>query len=548
MARLWFVPHKNRAYFALAHKPKAMKKMLFAVALFWCTATLQAAIPAKLQGVKVYLQGAELRHLANLQVNAGEQQLIITGLAGQIDDRSIRLASDKAGITVLGYQLRQNFLRQNDDLPEIRSLLDSIMRYTRLQEDDRVRTEVLVQEQQMILANKQVGGSNSGMSVLELQKLAEFYRSRLSELNLKILQAKRVDAEHNERIKKLRQQLDQRKALLPEFVQELVLDISAEMRSTGTLEITYTSPNVYWEPFYDLRAESLSKPLQLIAKARIVQQTAIDWQDVEVAISSAVPAQFVSKPILNPWVLDFVELYHPVAGHAPRAYQAETMSMDAAGGFSNLKTNIPTKQVNYLNYEYKPKERVTIRHNEARLVTLEEKMLENSYGHYVAPKQQKDVLLMAYVTGWEKLNLLPGNARIYLENALVGESWMNFQGGDSDTLELSLGIDKRVQVSYDQQCTFTSDRRLGNSRKKDYAYTIKIRNSHQAPVNLMVEDVIPISANKEIEVTDVKLGSAQTVNDKGLLRWKLNVGAGGQQQLDYSFSVKYPKNKTVGNL
>lgn len=510
--------------------------------------TSHAAIPAKLQAVKVYLQGAELRHLASVQLQAGEQRIVISGLAGQIDDRSIRLAADKAGITILAYQLRQNYLKQNDDLPEIRSLVDSIQYFTRLQEDDKVRWEVLVQEQQMILANKQVGGANSGMSVLELQKLADFYRSRLAELNLKILQAKRGDEVHVERIKKLRQQLAQRKALLPEFVQELVLDISSNTAISGKLEITYTSPNVYWEPFYDLRAESLAKPLQLIAKARIMQQTAIDWKDVSIAISSAVPAQFVSKPILNPWVLDFIQVYQ-VDGIKSSRYSADVVQMESAqGGFANLKSNIPTKQVNYLNYEYQPAERVTIKHNEARLVTLEEKTLDNTYGHYVAPKQQKEVLLMAYVTDWEKLNLLPGNARIYMENALVGESWLNFQAGDSDTLELSLGIDKRVQVMYDQQCTFTSDRKLVNTRKKDYAYTIKIKNSHQTPVQLIVEDIVPISANKDIEVNEVKLGSASLVNDKGLIRWKLSLAPSGGQEVGYSFSVKYPKNKTVGNL
>ena len=529
-----------------------MKKtiLIFLLLLSASSIVLAATVPARLQAVKVYLQGAELRHQAQVQLIMGEQQIVLSGLAGEIDDRSIRLASDKAGITILAYQLRQNYLKQNDDLPEIRNLIDSIQYFTRLQEDDKVRWEVLVQEQQMILANKQVGGANSGMSVLELQKLADFYRSRLADLNLKILQAKRGDEVHLERIKKLRQQLAQRKAILPEFVNELVLDITAATAMSGKLEVTYTSPNVYWEPFYDLRAESLAKPLQLIAKARIIQQTAIDWKDVEIAISSALPAQFVSKPILNPWVLDYVQLYQPMAGRAPQTYQdADIVQLESAqGGFTNLKSNIPTKQVNYLNYEYKPAERVTIKHNEPRLVTLEEKTLQNTYGHYVAPKQQKEVLLMAYVTDWEKLNLLPGNARIYMENALVGESWLNFQAGDSDTLELSLGIDKRVQVDYNQKNTFTSDRKLGSSRKKDYAYTIKIRNSHQTTVQLIVEDVIPISANKEIEVNDVKLGMASLVNDKGLIRWNLNLPTNGSHQLEYSFSVKYPKNKTVGNL
>ena len=89
---------------------------------------------------------------------------------------------------------------------------------------------------------------------------------------------------------------------------------------------------------------------------------------------------------------------------------------------------------------------------------------------------------------------------------------------------------------------------MRTSQQKDYAYTIKIKNSHQTPVQLILEDVIPISANKDIEVNEVKLGSASLVNDKGLIRWKLDLAANGSQEVGYSFSVKYPKNKTVGNL
>lgn len=526
-----------------------MKKIWLSMLLILLVQLSQATIPAPLQAVKVYLQGAELTHQATVQLQAGEQQIVLSGLAAQIDDRSLRISADKAGVTLLGYQFKQNFLRRNDALPQISRLMDSINHYTNLREDHQARTEVLQQELKLILANQQLVGDN-GLTALELQKMADFYRLRLSELNLKLLQAKRQEASYVDQIKKFRNQLEQERALLPEYVYDLVVDISANAKMSTTLRFQYQTSSVYWEPFYDLRAESLQKPLLLSAKARITQQTAIDWNNVEIAISSAMPTQFVQKPVLNPWVLDFYQQQIQLkASRVEMAFDSEINAPASPGeSFSNIRYNTPAKQINYLNYEYKSPDRVSIRHNEARLIQLEDITLKNSYGHYVAPKQQREVLLLAYVTEWENLNLLPGNSRIYLENTLVGESWLNFQAGDSDSLTLSLGIDKRVAVHYDKKTVFSSEKRLSSNRTKDFAFEIKIKNNHQTPINLVVEDVMPVSANKEIEVINQELGNAQKIDDKGRLRWQLAMPANGQSDIRYSFSVRYPKNKNVPNL
>jgi hypothetical protein len=37
------------------------------------------------------------------------------------------------------------------------------------------------------------------------------------------------------------------------------------------------------------------------------------------------------------------------------------------------------------------------------------------------PKLSSDAFLMANVSGWESLNLLPGNARVYFDNGYIGE-------------------------------------------------------------------------------------------------------------------------------
>ena len=67
------------------------------------------------------------------------------------------------------------------------------------------------------------------------------------------------------------------------------------------------------------------------------------------------------------------------------------------------------------------------------------------YKHYCTPKLDKDAFLYARTTGWEDLNLLPGNANVFFEGTYVGQSYLNLQQ-TNDTLDVSLGRDKGVVV------------------------------------------------------------------------------------------------------
>lgn len=508
-----------------------------------------ASQPAKLQAAKIYLQGAELRHQANISYTKGQQEIVLTGMAAQIDLQSIQIAATATDLKLLGYQVRKNYLRQNDDIPEIKRLIDSLQSLQEATEMHNASSAVLKQERDMILANQLIGGSEKGMQVLELQKLAEFYRNRLGTLNLDILQATRRQSALRTEIKQLQQALNERRSRLPEFMHELVLSIEAAAAGKTQLQLSYFCPSVSWSPFYELHAGALDEPLQLIAKAHIFQNSMLDWENIEVVVSSAQPSTQVQKPSLQPWYLNFgSETY--IDGLAVRGSRSKEMAVqmdEEVVAFSNVRGLDPAKQINYLNYEYQPKERLSIRNNESQFVELEVKVLESSYGHLVAPRLRKEVQLMAYVTNWQSLNLLSGEGRIFMQNTLVAETYFNFKGS-SDTLELALGIDPRVQLKYEQNKSFTSDRRLGNTRRQDFGYTIHVKNLHQTPVRLQILEVLPVSKNSEIEVSDVKIEGAERLDDFGRIRWTVPLAANGEWKVAYGFMVKYPKGKTIGNL
>ena len=61
----------------------------------------------------------------------------------------------------------------------------------------------------------------------------------------------------------------------------------------------------------------------------------------------------------------------------------------------------------------------------------------------------------------------------------------------------------------------------------------------------MIEDQIPVTQNKDIEVELKDAGGAQVNTETGKLTWAVTVPPGQTLKLRFSFEVKYPKDKLI---
>ena len=82
-------------------------------------------------------------------------------------------------------------------------------------------------------------------------------------------------------------------------------------------------------------------------------------------------------------------------------------------------------------------------------VDIKEHDLPAYYEYYCAPKLDKDAFLTAQVTGWDELNLLSGEAKLFFEGTYLGKSLLDVQNVE-DTLDISLGRDKKYRSYPDQ--------------------------------------------------------------------------------------------------
>jgi uncharacterized protein (TIGR02231 family) len=311
-----------------------------------------------------------------------------------------------------------------------------------------------------------------------------------------------------------------------------------------------------------LRAKDSKSPVQLSYKAQVYQSTGIDWNNVKLKLSTANPTLGGTKPTLSAWYLNIYEPYYnnykvaPKRSMAPRPAESnapamakpepyelaeeEKAALTVADYTQVVETTLAAEFDIAIPYSI-PSDGV------GQLVDIKNHDLPTTYKYSAVPKLDKDAFLMGQVTGWEDLNLLSGNANIYFEGTYVGQSYLDMQN-TKDTLDLSLGRDSKVVIERKKQIDFTSKKLVGTNKKEDYAYEIIVRNTKKDPIEITVEDQIPVSQNSLIEVELLDKAGAEYDPLTGKLIWKLKLNSAEVKSIVFKYSVKYPKNKNVSGL
>jgi hypothetical protein len=178
------------------------------------------------------------------------------------------------------------------------------------------------------------------------------------------------------------------------------------------------------------------------------------------------------------------------------------------------------------------------------LVNVSEVELPAAYQYYTAPKLSTDVFLTASLTDWNKYNFLSGEANLFFEGTFIGKSLIDTQVS-TDTLNLSLGVDKNIVVTRTLQKELTEKQSLGSNKKETKNWQIVIKNRKNQQVNLLVEDQIPVSQNSGIEVETQELSAGIMDKTTGKVSWNLTLNSQAEKKFDLKYQVKYPKNQQV---
>lgn len=550
-----------------------MKNILTSIA-FVLTLSANAQKPvfsqAQIQSARVYNNAAELKHQASVQIPSGTSEIIITNVANYLSENTVQIGVPKH-VTVMSVQFTNAYVDEydnNQDSPLIKPVKEEIEKkeIALKKIENQIATEELSIE--LLDENREIA-ENQNFSVMELSKLLDFYKSKRTELSNNLDALEKQEKTLEEELKVLKGKLSFSASTSEKTSQgKLILNVMSNQAGTIPLSISYLTNQARWQPSYEMRIEKINEPIQMLYKAQVSQNTGVDWRNVKLSLTSGSANQNTFAPVLNPWFLDYS---YPVQYETDVSYQnsrsreiqgrpnasfVQTLQGQVAGLNITSDEGQPAMAVssmddftqlneNQLNITFEIDIPYTILSNgKQHSVALKDTQLPATYNYVTTPKLDNTAYLIAKVKNYGDFNILSGEANVIFEGMYVGKTYVNANANEDD-LRLSLGKDQNIVVARTLINDKSGTKTLTSRKVQDFVYEISVRNNKKENVSIIVEDQIPISSNKDIEINLTDKNGATVDAEKGKLSWELNIKPNETKKIRFGYQIKSSKDQNL---
>ncbi|MDH6307511.1 hypothetical protein M2451_000660 [Dysgonomonas sp. PFB1-18] len=293
----------------------------------------EIVVKSEVSEATVFINGAQVLRKKAVDLLPGKTKIRFTNLSPYIDAKSVQIKMD-GEVMVMSVNHQSSFVDSLKRPVVSKTAEQQIKEISEKITTEQIARSVVKDEMDFLSKNQSIGGANTGISLTTLRETTNFYRDRMSALRTK-------DNEIYSRILTLEAQ---RKALQnegklsgdmprPTPIGEVVVDVECKRAVRANIELSYYVANAGWNPTYDIRALNVDKPIQLIYKANVRQNTKEDWNNVKLKISSADPNAGNIVPQLKTYYLNYYT--------APPKYDTNVGNNQAAGVVVDAKTNEP---------------------------------------------------------------------------------------------------------------------------------------------------------------------------------------------------------------
>ncbi|MBP6091774.1 MAG: DUF4139 domain-containing protein [Crocinitomicaceae bacterium] len=533
-------------------------------------------VKAQITEVTVYAQGAQLFQKANYSIKPGISEVIIEGISPYIDQNSLQVkATGSVVILDSKYSLFQpvHTVVNESAIPlkirrEIRQVEDSLKMLGFDLQEIQDEIDVLITAKSIISNNSTLKNQGKVTDSLNLLKQAvEYYSSKVLEINKKILALRKRKVEReakksslDERLQKLRE-YQENNGIQPESdepIHRITVTLSAKEIATGKLTISYLVENAGWVPRYDLRSDGMTSKINLTYKAQVFQSSGLDWENVRLNISTNNPYQNKTKPSLNPWYIDYnnyrtqVQQKTSAKARLDEKAEADNAPMAYTNSLSLNNVNLGMTSADFVQVvrqmtsaEFKIDLPYTIKSdNEQHMVLIKVADLNAEYKYFSIPKLDNSAYLVAQLTNLDELGLVPAQANIFYDGTYIGETYLD-PSVMEDTLSLSLGKDPNILVKRVLLKKESKERIIGETKERTMIYSIEVKNNKATPIELIIQDQLPITQNPEITIEPTSLDKGNLETKTGIVTWKINLKPKDNKTIDFGYKVKHKKDQNI---
>lgn len=516
---------------------------------------------SEVKKVTVFLTGAELNHEVKIKLKKGKNIVTFTGLSPRLDERSINLTPGSSEVNVLYINTHTNYLDEKKDNEKIQNLKDSVMLYKEKLALLKFEQDALETEKSLLFKNQSIGGQ-AGVSIADVEKSADFYRKRSTEINQLIFKNNKVKVKYDKQRSQYQKQLVELDAEVNPPTSDITATFVANKDIETTITFKYLIPTAGWTPKYDIRTEGTGKEVTLVYRAILFNNSGLDWKDIKIILSTANPDIGINIPKLSKWYLgneqvaeenniaQYVQVLPGVVNSESKLQEVQILSEEEQE-ISKKVADKKAKQnqiqfkkieVDMLSTEYTIEQPYTV-YSDSKPYTVDvlEKTVNAYYEYKAVPALDKDVFLQTKLALKDLPDLVSGDASVYFGGSYIGKTFIKTIDLD-DSLTISLGRDKKIQMVRKESKQDYQRSIVGNYEKEVLKYETTIKNTRDIPVSIIVEDQIPVASNSDQEINVNEISGATFDKASGKLAWKIVLNPNESKVIKMGYSSKYPKS------
>lgn len=509
------------------------------------------ALEAPVRSVTLLEDRAQVTRRGTVRVKAGQNRIVVHGVAPVIQDVSLRAEVVTGKARVADARMRRSLRIRTADKPEaaraLEEKIESLQRERQqvLEDQSNARARFERIQQMLHLGAEEIpedAGWGMGMAAQWQDSFDALFR-KSRQLRESMLQASFTAERLAEEISAATIQRQAMDRVDHQVVSWLEADVLADADGEVEVRIDYVVPNALWRPLHTARLLGRSQ-LQLTSSAAVWQATGEDWKDVELKFSTARSSLGTEPPVLHADLLSAKKKNESVVVQARQVQvqKAGLGSTPSSGGGSSpaapTSVDLPGVDDGGETRNLKAPGKNTIpsdgRPNVIPLFTFEGGA-ESALVTF--PELENKVFLRAVARNTSPSPVLAGPVELLQDNGFVGWTQTLFVA-PQEKFELSFGPDDALRVRREEKKS-SKQNSVSKWNESTTNVSIYLSNLSGEARHVVVTERTPVSEieHVKVELDEEKSSSGFKLDDHGFCTWKVDVPANGHLVLQLRFKV-----------
>ncbi|BBO03248.1 MULTISPECIES: mucoidy inhibitor MuiA family protein [Bradyrhizobium] len=515
--------------------------------------------------VTVYPDGATVTRVITVDLPSGDSTLVAKDFPLGLDASSIRVEGEGGAKLTIGTIDARSPRAAPVNLPELEKRIEALndQRADLQGAIDSANARRKFAEHFAETSPAGIGDKGEARPIAEWRAAFAAVGEEIASADTAVRDATRKTREIDRQIAQLEVE---RKAKPPSKL-EVRMDVAAAAAMKATLRVTYAVRNARWMPLYDARldtgAEDRKPQLELVRRAEITQSTGEDWSNVTLGVSTTRISRGGSAPELHSLVAQYPQVPKPLAAGsvsdlarpAPVLRQMQSPAMakiaEAAEPRERADEQQAIAEIGDFQATFKIPGRVSLGAAEgAKSLRIAAMTVPADLAVRAAPVLDPTAFLEASFKQTDDSALLPGKVAIYRDGVFVGRGKLSASAKD-DIVRLGFGADDKVRIERAvlKRNEGSAGLLVTTSKTDERTFKTTIRNGHDFPIKVAIEDQLPVSESEDIVVEMLPATTPPTASNirdrRGVLEWSFDAKPGEVKDINFAWRIRWPKDKSM---